>query len=151
MDLSEVYDNKLTIISQYHEYLTDVIRKGYNNNIDMLILIDKHINNFLNEAHKLVEDKKLIIDKPNTQSLNEPLDDNDNYNNSSSSDSNDSDTDSNDSDTDNSEQNKKELNKIDNFIINSDDLSKIYIYNINNNIKNNYINKMKKFINNNNY
>ena len=74
MDLSEVYDNKLTIISQYHEYLKDVIRKGYNNSIDMLILIDKHINNFLNEANKLVEDKKKIIDKPHTQSLDKILD-----------------------------------------------------------------------------
>jgi hypothetical protein len=138
MDLSEVYDNKLTIISQYHEYLTDVVRKGYNNSIDMLILIDKHINNFLNEAHKLVEDKKVIIDKPNTQSLNKPLD----YNNSSSSDS-DSDTD----DNDDTEQNKKELIKINKFINSSGDLSKLYIYNINNN----YIKKMKKFIGNNNY
>ncbi len=146
MDLSEVYDNKLTIIKQYHDYLKDVIRKGYNNSIDMLILIDKHINNFLNEAHKLVEDKKIIIDKPNTQSLDESLEDT--YNDDTFLYSSSSDSDS-DNDSKELEQNKRELNKIDNFINNSNDLSKLYIYNINN--KNNYINKMKKFISNNNY
>ena len=49
MTESVMYDEKLTTIKAFHSYLGDVIDKGYNNDTYTLLLIVKHINNFVYE------------------------------------------------------------------------------------------------------
>ncbi len=152
MDSQDYYDDKLTTIKVFNTYLSSIIDKGYNNEIDILLLIVKHINNFIDEHIELnktsILPKELIPDEP-------MFVDDDIYKKSSSSENimmlsvseSDSDAESEtDSETDSEDNIKsykeKELNKIKKFIENSDDLSKIYIYMK----KNNKINKMKRFI-----
>lgn len=73
MDSVEYYDEKLTIIKAFNTYLNNIIDKGYNNDIDILLSIVKHINNFTDEQVEL--NNKSIFLKPLLCPLMEPLDD----------------------------------------------------------------------------
>ncbi len=144
MDSQEYYDNKLTTIKVFNSYLSNIINKGYNNDIDTLLLIVKNIDNFVDE--QIEANKYYTLPKELLPSEPTFLDENESDNNiSSNSDIMNSDT---ESETESDEdiiksQKDKELNKIKNFIENSNNLSKVYIYKKNNN----YITKMKIFIN----
>ena len=48
MDI-ELIDNNLNTIKAFHEFLSDIIDKGYNNDVDLLKLIVKHINLYVKD------------------------------------------------------------------------------------------------------
>ncbi len=128
------YDDKLTSIKLFNTFLSNIIDKGYNNNMSTLKLIVKHINNF-------------IIETSNSSISVNNSSDSDNSSKSSLSESSES-SESSDSDSDNTfveiSQKERQLKKINDFIINSDNLSKIALYKKHNNLRNN----MKQFIEN---
>jgi hypothetical protein len=134
MDSHIFYDDWLTKIKEFNEYLTNIIDKGYNNNFNKLSLIVKNINNLNDDLIKL--SLSMNSDDDNCDTDTEPVEQNSFkfYTEDKSSDS------SSDTDDEAEFERKKELKKINNFIKNSDDLSNIYIY------KNNNTNEMNKFI-----
>ena len=137
MDAQEYYDDKLTTLKAFNTYLSNIIDKGYNNDTDTLLLIVKHINNFVDEHtesnNESILPKELLPDDTDNNTLY--------FSNDSEKTNTDSELDT-DSESDYEDIKNKELNKIKNFIENSDDLSKKYIYMKNNN----YIKKMNRFI-----
>ena len=148
MDPSIFYDDKLTKIKQFNIYLKSIIDNGYNNNIDKLSLILKHINNLNYELIKLSIDSNY----GNHDTESEPEEhsaftfysaDKTTYKSSAMSSDSSSDNEETEEDLIKLEK-EKQFKKINDFIKNSDDLSKIYIYNK----KNNYMNEIKQFIKN---
>ena len=162
MDISELYDDYLTTIKAFHTHITDIISKGYNNEMDTLSILTRHIDNYINEITNSNQSLSIDQEAQNQQvyHLNESSelsdsDDSNNYcklnkpkviktkvirytdeeNNTESSSS---------SDSENEIKKNKEINKVNKFIENSDDISNIYLYKK----YNNYIYDMNNYINN---
>lgn len=130
MDISHIYDQKLNTINQYHKFLTDIINKGYNNDLEILFLVDKHIQNFLIEGldkSKKQQKINLLKSEENMDMLDETEDSSDE-----------------ESYTSKSTTENKINEQIKEFVNKYNDISKYYIY------KNDkkYISDMNDFIKN---
>jgi hypothetical protein len=124
MDIRE-FDEQLNTIKAFHTYLSEVIDKGYSNNPNIVKLITKTINEYIenmSDAEKDAEDAEDVEDSEETES----------------------EKDSEEESEEEMELEKKIQLKIDKFMSSNNDLSKIYLYQKDKK----YITEMNEFINN---
>jgi hypothetical protein len=141
MDYIYEFDSKLATIKAYHTFLTEIIDKGYLNDISTVDNIIYYINMFykstsLNEPDMSEIDSLILTDNNYSANYSE--------NHSTNHSVNHKDT-TTEEESDNYDQptvfNDEE--KIRLFMDNSNDLSSILLYNK----KSKYINRMRKFVN----
>jgi len=122
-------DEDLETIKAFHTFLTDILEKGYNNNILIIKSIVKNINNYI---------KTMITSENDSQ--------NDSQNNSDNNESQNN-SDDNQSDDDENEEliklKEKIQLKINDFLSSPINLSKYYLYQKDKT----YITKMNQYIN----
>ena len=51
-------DEQLNTIKAFHTFLTEIIDKGYNNDPNLIKLVSKHINNYVNKLNNETEDEE---------------------------------------------------------------------------------------------
>jgi hypothetical protein len=120
MDIRE-FDEQLNTIKAFHTYLSEVIDKGYSNNPNIVKLITKTINEYIENMSDAEKDAEDAEDSEETESEKESEDEDEEM-----------------------ELKKKIQLKIDKFMSSNNDLSKIYLYQTDKK----YITEMNEFINN---
>ena len=125
MDIHE-FDEQLNTIKAFHSYLSDIIDKGYNNNQDIIKLIAKNINEYIEQMEELEAEQ------------------NESEKDSDETESDENESDETESEDDNTIVKQKIQSKMDKFLNTETDLSKIYLYQKDNK----YISELNEFINN---
>ena len=125
MDIRE-FDEQLNTIKAFHTYLSEVIDKGYSNNPNIVKLITKTINEYIENMSDAENDNQDNEEIEETESEKESEDE------------------SEDESEEEMELKKKIQLKINKFMSSNNDLSKIYLYQKDKK----YITEMNEFINN---